>query len=54
MAGGGQHAKRRGVGMRGRRDDHCSGRYTSYWNAFLLLLLIKLKTREVDKFHYGE
>ena len=23
-------------GLRGRRDGHCSGRYTSYWNAFLL------------------
>ena len=22
-------------GMHGRRDGHCSGRYTSYWNAFL-------------------
>ena len=26
-----------GIGvMLGRRDGHCSGRYTSYWNAFLL------------------
>ena len=25
-------------GMRGRRDGHCSGRYASYWNAFLLHL----------------
>ena len=25
--------------MRGRRDDHCSGRYASYWNALLLLNL---------------
>ena len=23
-------------GMRGRRDSHCSGRYVSYWNVFLL------------------
>ena len=22
-------------GVNGRRDSHCSGRYTSYWNAFL-------------------
>ena len=22
-------------GMRGRGDGHCSGRYASYWNAFL-------------------
>ena len=28
MAGGG--------GVHGRRDGHCSGRYASYWNAFLL------------------
>ena len=25
-------------GMCGRRDDHCSGWYASYWNAFMLLL----------------
>ena len=25
----------RGVGVRGRRDGYCSGRYASYWNAFL-------------------
>ena len=25
-----------GRGVHGRRDGHCSGRYTSYWNAFLL------------------
>ena len=24
-----------GGGMHGRRDGHCSGRYASYWNAFL-------------------
>ena len=23
-------------GVRGRRNGHCSGRYASYWNAFLL------------------
>ena len=22
-------------GLHGRRDSHCSGRYASYWNAFL-------------------
>ena len=35
MAGGvcgGVH----GRGVCGRRDGHCSGRYASYWNAFLL------------------
>ena len=25
----------RGACMHGRRDDHCSGWYASYWNAFL-------------------
>ena len=25
-----------GGGMCGRRDGHCSGKYVSYWNAFLL------------------
>ena len=44
---GGMHARQgvcvakglhcRGEGMHGRRDDHCSGWYASYWNAFLLL-----------------
>ena len=24
-----------GRGVYGRRDGHCSGRYISYWNAFL-------------------
>ena len=38
---GGGRAWRSGVcmaggGLRGRRDGHCSGRYASYWNAFLL------------------
>ena len=43
MHGGGIHGKGgvhgRGAcvvgGMHGRRDGHCSGRYASYWNAFL-------------------
>ena len=26
-------------GMRGRRYGHCSGRYASYWNAFLLSIV---------------
>ena len=30
---GGMH----GRGVHGRIDSHCSGRYASYWNAFLLL-----------------
>ena len=29
----------RGGGLRDRRDSHCSGRYASYWNAFLLYSL---------------
>ena len=31
---GGMHGRR--GSMHGRRDGHCSGRYASYWNAFLL------------------
>ena len=34
MAKGGCMAK-----GHGRRDGHYSGRYTSYWNAFLLIIL---------------
>ena len=29
-----------GGGMHGRRDDHCSGWYASYWNAFLLYMFV--------------
>ena len=40
VAGGGVHGMHGGVtcmagGMRRGRDSHCSGRYASYWNAFL-------------------
>ena len=37
---GGKHGEE---GMCGRRDGHCSGRYASYWNAFLFLHLVYLK-----------
>ena len=37
MAGG--HAWQVGMHGRGQRDSHCSGRYGSYWNAFLFLIL---------------
>ena len=46
---GGMHGGRGGMrgrghvwrgGMHGRRDSHCSGRYASYWNAFLFQKLI--------------
>ena len=45
VAGGGGHAWLGGRcawrgGMRDRRDDHCSGRYASYWNAFLLYVIL--------------
>ena len=33
---GGMHG---GEGRHGRRDGHCSGRYASYWNAFLFNLV---------------
>ena len=41
MARGGMHGQGScvaGGGVRGRRDGHCSGRYASYWNAFLFLI----------------
>ena len=37
-------------GVRGRRDSHCSGRYASYWNAFLLsmsLVNVSLMARKM-------
>ena len=38
----GAHAWRGGGGgMRGRRDGHCSGRYASYLNAFLMNLYLE-------------
>ena len=41
---GGMHGRGACVagGVHGRRDGHCSGRYATYWNAFLLLLLFSL------------
>ena len=27
-------------GMHGIRDGHCSGRYASYWNAFLFIIKV--------------
>ena len=43
VRGGGMHGREAcmavgGEGVRDRRDGHCSGRYASYWNAFLLKL----------------
>ena len=32
-----------------REDGHCSGRYASYWNAFLFFLLLKLPTRKLTR-----
>ena len=37
MHGGGGHVWQEGGGMHGRRHGHCSGRYASYWNAFLYI-----------------
>ena len=31
-----------GGGVRGRRDGHCSGRYASYWNSFLLVFIFTM------------
>ena len=36
VAGQGMHSGGGGVVMHSRRDGHCSGRYASYWNTFLL------------------
>ena len=36
-----------GGSMHGRRDSHCSGWYTSYWNAFLLFIVV-LSTLGID------
>ena len=46
MAGGTCMARRgharQGGGVRGRRDGHCSGRYASYWKAFLFTCVSSL------------
>ena len=34
---GGMH----GGGVRSRKDGNCSGRYASYWNAFLFVYVLK-------------
>ena len=51
MLGGGCAWQRgmcgRGGGLHGRRDGHCSGQYASYWNAFLFLLYIYIKSSQV-------
>ena len=31
-------------GVRGRTDGHCSGRYASYWNAFLWINVLTIST----------
>ena len=51
MHGGGVHGRGACVagegGLHGRRDGHCSGQYVSYWNAFLFLLYIYIKSSQV-------
>ena len=37
-----------GGGMRGMRYDHCSGRYASYWNAFLFSHLLTIYAYDMD------
>ena len=44
MLGGGCVWQR---GMCGRGGGHCSGQYASYWNAFLFLLYIYIKSSQV-------
>ena len=38
-------------GMCGRRDGHCSGRYTSYYNAFLFIMIIVNAESLLQKMH---
>ena len=40
MHGRGAHVWRGGGGVHGRRDGHCNGRHASYWNAFLLRVIL--------------
>ena len=54
MAGG---MRGRKGGMPARRDGHCSGRYASYWNAFLLLtrtLLKRISETVADELFAGD
>ena len=54
MAGG---MRGRKGGMPARRDGHCSGRYASYWNAFLLLtrtLLNRISQTVADELFAGD
>ena len=39
-----------GGGVHGRRDGHCSGRYASYWNAFLFLKFLEGTNTPVSGF----
>ena len=36
-------------GLRGRRDGHCSGRYASYWNAFLFNMNLLILGQSIDE-----
>ena len=45
---GGMHGRGH---MHGRRNGHCSGQYTSYWNAFFLFDLFNLLF-DLFRFHY--
>ena len=51
MAGG--HAWQ-GAGVRGRRDGHYSGRYASYWNAFLLEIFVQNFVECMANFIYSD
>ena len=47
VAEGGMHSRGdmrgRGGSICGRRDGNCSGRYASYWNAFLFVIELCLE-----------
>ena len=53
MYGGGGHAWQ-GAGVRGRRDGHYSGRYASYWNAFLLEIFVQNFVECMANFIYSD
>ena len=42
---GGMHG-RGGGGMCGRRDGHCSGQYSSFWNSLLYFNLFQWRTQD--------
>ena len=44
MVGGARQGACKAGGVHGRRDGHYSGRYASYWNAFLFFISLAMET----------